>query len=48
MVKLNRQALSAALAGHNGTAEVSIIGYLVNGDAFAGDDQVNVKNYAAR
>jgi len=43
-VKLDGQALSAALAGHSGATEVRVIGYLVNGDAFAGDDLVNVKN----
>ncbi|HEY0602013.1 MAG TPA: rhamnogalacturonan lyase [Herpetosiphonaceae bacterium] len=44
MVKFDGQALSAALAGHSGNTGVRIIGYLVSGDAFAGDDLVNVKS----
>jgi len=44
MVQFDGRAFASALAQYNGTIEVSVIGYLVAGEVFAGSDRVRVMN----
>ncbi len=43
MVKFDGRAFASALAEYSGTIEVSVIGYLSDGGAFAGSDLVKVR-----
>jgi rhamnogalacturonan endolyase len=43
MLKFDGQAFASALGAHSGDVEVNLIGYLVDGAAFAGHDHVTVK-----
>ncbi|HSH83408.1 MAG TPA: hypothetical protein VLA19_33160 [Herpetosiphonaceae bacterium] len=44
MVQFDGRAFASVLAQYNGTIEVSVIGYLVAGEVFAGSDRVRVMN----
>jgi hypothetical protein len=44
MVKFDGRTIASALAEYSGTIEVNIIGYLIDGDAFAGSDLVQIRN----
>lgn len=44
MVKLDGRTFAGALSPYPGMIEVSIIGYLTNGDIVAGSDQVKIVN----
>ncbi len=44
MVQFDGRAFASVLAQYNGTIEVSVIGYLVAGEVFAGSYRVRVMN----